>query len=254
MTENRTINNQLNHRTIRAFKPVNLSKEQLKALYSVASHTPTSMFMQQMSIMHITDPDKRAAIREVSKQSYVGENGDLLIFLVDLYRNQQIRRQKGKDDGRLHTADIFFQGVDDAIMAAQNVIVAAESMNLGVVPLGSIKNDPQKMIDILELPQMTFPVLGLQVGVPDQQPQLKPRLPLQFTTFDNSYPRDINIDELKDYDQTVTTYYDLRDANRCIDSFTDQIAGQKLDRHRTKRDEIMKVLHQQGLCTDEGID
>ena len=96
MTENRTINNQLNHRTIRAFKPVNLSKEQLKTLYSVASHTPTSMFMQQMSIMHITDPDKRAAIREVSKQSYVGENGDLLIFLVDLYRNQQIRRQNGR--------------------------------------------------------------------------------------------------------------------------------------------------------------
>ena len=147
---NETIKHQLNHRTIRAFKPTTLSTEQLNTLYSVASHTPTSMFMQQMSIMHITDPDKRAAIREISKQPYVGANGDLFILLVDLYRNQQIRQQKGKDDGRLHTADIFFQGLDDAIMDAQNIIVAAESMGLGVVPLGSIKNDPQKIIEVLK--------------------------------------------------------------------------------------------------------
>lgn len=45
---NETIKHQLNHRTIRAFKPTTLSTEQLNTLYSVASHTPTSMFMQQM--------------------------------------------------------------------------------------------------------------------------------------------------------------------------------------------------------------
>ena len=66
---NETIKHQLNHRTIRAFKPTNLSAEQLNTLYSVASHTPTSMFMQQMSIMHITDPDKRAAIRKCLKMN-----------------------------------------------------------------------------------------------------------------------------------------------------------------------------------------
>ncbi len=33
-----------------------------------------------------------------------------------------------------------------------------------------------------------------------------------------------------------------------------RLRGAKLDRHYTKRDEIMKVLHRQGLCTDEGID
>ena len=46
-------------------------------------------------------------------------------------------------------------------MAAQNMITAAESMGLGVVPLGSIKNEPQKIIEVLNLPKMTFPVLGL---------------------------------------------------------------------------------------------
>lgn len=251
MNNNDTINHQLHHRTIRAFKPQKLSAEQLHTLYAVASLTPTSMFMQQVSILHITDPDKQAAIREICNQPYVGANGDLLIFLVDLYRNQQIRQQKGKDDGRLHTTDIFLQGVEDAMMAVQNVIVAAESMGLGTVPLGSINNDPQKLIDVLDLPKMTFPVLGLQIGIPDQEPQLKPRLPLNLIAFEDTYPRDLQLTALKDYDQVVTTYYDLRDANQRIDSFTDQIAGPKLDIHSTKRDQIIHVLHNQGFCTDD---
>lgn len=250
MIKNTTINQQLNHRSVRAFKQITLTKEQLTTLYQVASQTATSMFMQQMSIIHLTDPQKRVAVRKISKQPYVGQNGDLFIFLADLYRNQQIRQLKGKDDGRLHTIDIFFQAVDDALMAVQNVINAAESMGLGVVPLGSINNDPFKLIKSLELPKMVFPVLGLQVGVPDQQPQLKPRIPLSTISFENNYPRELNLSKLKDYDQTVTTYYDLRDANRRIDSFTAQITGDKLNKHSSKRDEIVATLHQQGLCID----
>lgn len=91
MIHNQTIDNQLNHRTIRAFKDQPLTADQLQTLYAAASHTSTSMFMQQFSILHLTDPQLRQAVREISGQPYVGANGDLLIFVVDLYRNQQIR-------------------------------------------------------------------------------------------------------------------------------------------------------------------
>lgn len=87
MIHNPTVNTQLNHRSIRAFKSQSLTPTQLTTLYEAARHTSTSMFMQQFSILHITDQKKRAAIRQLAKQSYVGANGDLLIFLVDLYRN-----------------------------------------------------------------------------------------------------------------------------------------------------------------------
>ena len=59
MIENETIKHQLNHRAIRAFKDQTLSEEQLTTLYEVARHTATSMFMQQFSILHITDEEKR---------------------------------------------------------------------------------------------------------------------------------------------------------------------------------------------------
>ena len=250
MIHNATIDQQVNHRSIRKFKDQQLTEEQLTTLYTVFQHTATSLFMQNATLLHITDETKRAKIRELCGQKYVGAQGDLFIFVVDLYRNQQIRQQLGKDDGRLHTTDIFFQGLDDTLLAWQNVANAVESMGLGYVPLGTINDHPLAMLDILDLPKLTFPALGMQVGVPDQEPQLKPRLPLEFTTFKNEYPRDFAVDSLKDYDQVVTTYYDLRDTNKRIDSFTKQITGEKLNTKAIDRDELPELLHKQELCLD----
>ncbi|KRM20064.1 hypothetical protein FC40_GL000941 [Ligilactobacillus hayakitensis DSM 18933 = JCM 14209] len=66
MIENETIKHQLNHKTIRKFKDQTLSKEQLTTLYEVARQTSTSMFTQQFSILHITDDQKKKALREIS--------------------------------------------------------------------------------------------------------------------------------------------------------------------------------------------
>lgn len=250
MIHNYTVDKQINHRSIRKFKDHILLPEQLKTLYTVFAHTATSMFMQNASLLHITDPAKKEKIRKLCNQKYVGAEGDLFIFVVDLYRNQQIRKQLGKDDGRVHTTDIFFQAMEDTILAFQNVANAVESMDLGYVPLGTINDHPNKMLETLALPKLTFPVLGMQVGVPDQQPQLKPRLPLEFTCFEENYQQDFDVKDLADYDQVVTTYYDLRDANRRIDSFTKQITGAKLNNHVTDRDELPELLHKQELCLD----
>ena len=80
---NQTIEHQLNHRSIRKFKAENLSDEQIKTLLEVARQTSTSNFFQQFSVLHITDETKREQIRHISKQPYVGLNGELFIFIAD---------------------------------------------------------------------------------------------------------------------------------------------------------------------------
>ena len=57
---------------------------------------------------------------------------------------------------------------------AQNLVTAAESVVLGTVYLGSILNDSEKICELLKLPELTFPVIGLGIGYPNQNPQLKP--------------------------------------------------------------------------------
>lgn len=249
---NETLDHIFNHKTIRKFKPTAVTPDQLTALYHAAQQTPTSMFLQQFSIVRVTDETKRAQIREICGQDYVGAEGELLIFVVDLHRNAAIREQLGNDIGRLDKTDLFLQGVEDTTLAVQNTVTAAESMGLGTVILGSIQNDLAQMVKILALPSLTLPLLGLQVGVPDQKPQLKPRLPQQFVVFENTYPKAPTISELAPYDQVVTTYYDLRDSNRRIDSFTHQINGAKLARDKSPklRHEIAQVIKQQGFAQD----
>src|SRR5699024_6814579 len=110
-----------------------------------ARQTATSSFLQQSSVIHVTDFDKRKTIRDICQQDYVGANGDLFIFIVDLYRNQQIRQQSGNDDGRVHNTDVFFQAYDDTILAIQNVANMAESLGLGTVFVGNIVNDSAKL-------------------------------------------------------------------------------------------------------------
>lgn len=136
---NETIASQLAHRTIRAYKDQPLTDAEVETLMDVARHTATSSFLQSCTVLHITDPTVREAIGAASGQPYVGgTKGDLFIFVADLYRNSRIRAEQGVSSEALGSINLFLTALEDALLAAQNVVVAAESMGLGTVYLGSI--------------------------------------------------------------------------------------------------------------------
>lgn len=228
---NETIALQLAHRTIRAYRDQPLTEAEITTLMDVARHTATSSYLQACTVLHITDPTIRETIGAVSGQPYVGgTKGDLFIFLVDL-----------------SSMNLFLTGAEDALLAAQNVVVAAESMGLGTVYLGSILADPRSVVQALKLPELTFPIVGLLVGHPDQEPGQKPRLPLSVMTATNTYPRVESYTEaLADYDREVSEYYDLRSGSR-LESFT-HLVGTSIGVGGAHVSPIAQVLHEQGLC------
>ncbi len=245
---NETIASQLAHRTIRAYKERPLTEAEIETLMEVARHTATASYLQGYTVLHITDPQVREKIYAASGQPYVGgTKGDMFIFVVDLYRNSRIRAEQGVSSEALSSMNLFLTGAEDALLAAQNVVVAAESMGLGTVYLGSILADPRLVVDALELPELTFPILGLLVGHSDQEPGQKPRLPLSILTAENTYPRVESYTEaLADYDREVTEYYDLRSGSR-LESFTHLVAN-GIGVGGAHVSPIMQVLNEQGLC------
>ncbi|MDO5301117.1 MAG: NADPH-dependent oxidoreductase [Tissierellia bacterium] len=239
---------QLNHRTIREFKDEPVDPQLVEALLEVANHSATATGIQSFSIIRVTDPEKKRAIAQVGGQEYIARAPELWIFVADCFRNQQIAHEQLKEatPGE-NDADRLLQAMTDAIIAAQNVNSALESVGLGAVYLGSILNDEAKLVEILNLPKLTFAVLGLGFGVPNQQPQLKPRMPLSLKVFENGYQVEENyLKAIEDYDEEMTTYYDLRDANRRSDSFSRQIVT-RLTQVNPKRQEIFKVIRDQGF-------
>ncbi len=120
-------------------------------------------------------------------------------------------------------------------------------MELGAVFLGSILNDAEKIIEILNLPELTLPVVGLGLGYPNQDPQLKPRMEMKLRVFGNNYEKfDNYLEEIKEYDNEMQTYYDLRDANKRVDCFSDQVVS-KLKNLIPKRSEMLKIMRKQGF-------
>jgi nitroreductase len=244
---NETIRTQLAHRTIREFKDRDIPREVFELLMEAARRTATSTGMQACSIIRVTDPDLRKKIAGICKQEYVVRAPELLIFIVDLYRNNQIAEEKGCFTENARDMDRFFASFTDACIMAQNVVTAAESMGLGTVYFGSILNDSEKICRLLELPELTFPVVGLGLGYPNQDPQLKPRMEMRLRVFENTYKSfESYLDEIREYDKEIRTYYDLRDPGKPVDSFSDQVVA-RLTQHNPKRREILNIVRKQGF-------
>lgn len=234
----------LDHRTIRKFSRQQVDPQCLNRLITVAQHTATSHFLQSFSIIHITDSALRSQIAAISHQTYVDGNGELLIFVADQYRADLC----ADHPNQLSSTDKFIQAASDTLLAAENLVDAAENQGLGTVILGSILNDPKQLISLLHLPNLTFPICGVIVGYPDQKPNFKPRMPQSLMSFDNTYhlPDDWKT-QLTDYDHVIQHYYATRDTNQREETFSHLLANGAAHTPK-KRSELLDALHQQGFC------
>lgn len=240
----------LNHRSIREFKSQPVPPAQLSVLIDVAKRTASSTGMQTFSIIRIVDPALKQQIAQVCGQPYVARVPELFIFVVDAYRNARIARAQGVELASEGDADRFFQGWTDASLAAQNMVAAAELGGFGTVYFGSILNDALKIVELLHLPKLTFPVVGLGLGVSDQEPQLKPRMPRMANVFDDQYQVfDDYMELLADYDAEMSEYYDLRDTNNRVDCFTLQVV-KRLQGAMPNRQKLIKQAQAQGFNFD----
>jgi nitroreductase len=244
---NETIKKQLSHRSIRAFSEKAVSEDVVNTLLAVANRTATSSGLQLSSIIRVTDAAVRRRISAICGQEYVNQAPGFFVFVADCYRNACIAREQGFDNDSIRGMDGFFQAFTDACLSAQNVTTAIESLGMGAVFFGSILNDPQELIDILGLPELTFPVLGIGFGYPAQEPQLKPRMDVSLKVFENQYTVfDDYVERLADYDKEMQTYYDLRDKGRNSDSFSKQVV-KKFETVREKRSLLLNIVRKQGF-------
>lgn len=239
-----------NHRSVRQFTDQPLTKLEVAQLISAAQHASTSTFSQQYSIISVTDPKQKAILGEISGHHWLEKSGHFLLMVVDQYRNLQIAKNEGIPADVLGTTDKFLAGVMDAAIATENIMVAAESLGLGGTIMGSILNDSKRVIDTFNLPELTFPLLGIALGHPAVTPGLKPRMPEAMMHFEGGYklPADFST-QLNGYDAALNAYYQSRNSNARPESFTHHIV-QGLSRDPKLRSELKGVIAGQGFLAD----
>ena len=188
---------------------------------TVAQHAPSSQFLNDWSAIRVTDPDIKNQLAHIGGQPYIAQAPLLYVFVLDEHRNAAIARSKGVETGddafTLTSSYRYTQAQNDAVLALHAMETAAYSLGLGCVVLGSILNDAAALVDLLGLPEYTYPVLGLAIGKPGQEPALKPRMPRSMQFFENEYPSSDErlLSGLDAFDDEVHQYYDLRRAAAC---------------------------------------
>lgn len=231
------------HRSIRAFTGDPLDDALVGELVSAGLCAATSSNVQATTVIRVRNVDTLEQIARIAGgQHHIVTAGAFLVYCADLRRPGRAAAAYGAEVIAGMTEQFVIATVDVAL-AAQNTVVAAESLGLGICYIGAVRNDPQAVTDLLELPQQVYPVFGLCIGHPAQDPEVKPRLPLAAVLHEERY-EDISDEMVAAYDETMRTYYRTRSGGNKESTWSEEMAGLVGSERRP---------HLRGFLADQGF-
>ncbi|MCG8565025.1 MAG: nitroreductase family protein, partial [Desulfobacterales bacterium] len=149
------------HRSIRKFTSTPVDDAVVEELLSVAQYASTSSHIQAYSVIWVKNTDTRREIAELAgPQKWVETAPVFLVFCADLLRLESAC-EKHNLNAEMGWAEQGLIATTDVAMLGQNMMIAAESIGLGGVFIGGIRNDPSKVSTLLDLPDQVYPAFGL---------------------------------------------------------------------------------------------
>ena len=177
---NATIAGLMEHRSVRSYKPDPVPDGTVETLVAAAQSAATSSNMQWCSAIAVTDPARKKVLAEIAGgQKHIEQCPLFIAWVADMARNQRIADAQKTGFECMPWLETVMVACIDVALAAQNAVVAAESLGLGTVYIGAMRNDPVRVAELLRLPRQAFVVFGLCVGYATETGagEVKPRLP-----------------------------------------------------------------------------
>jgi FMN reductase (NADPH) len=234
------------HVSVRNFKHQKISKKEVETLVEAAQSASTASFLQAYSIISIDDEDLLEKIVEKGKlQSFILEAGHFFIFCGDFRRHADLAaHQKIDISGTLEGIDALMVGAIDASLAAQNLVIAAESLGMGVCYIGGVRDGIEAISEVLDLPEYVFPIYGLVLGYPAKINDRKPRFPRTSIHHYNGYSKE-TLEKTKEYEEMTADYYFKRDSSKGPLTWSSTAFKSLLSRPRKH---MKAFLNKQGLA------
>jgi FMN reductase (NADPH) len=242
------------HRSIRKYKSRDIDNNTLNTVLSAGTRASTTGNMQVYSMVVTRDEAIRKQLWECHfKQDMVLQAPVHITFCADFNRFNKWCEQREAVPGYDNYLS-FFTAAIDALLASQNVCLAAEDMGLGICYLGTVTYNSRRIIDILQLPRGVVPVAAIVVGYPDEDPVLADRLPLEGVVHLEKYsdytPEDI--DRIYEDREALGQTRELLEINRkktLAQVFTDNRYKREDNVHFSR--EFLDVIRQQGFMNND---
>lgn len=211
IVENDVVRHILRHRSVRAFAPQPLPQGTLETLVAAAQSGSSSSNLQVWSVVAVQDGEHRSALAGwANQQDFIRQAPLFLVWLADLSRVRQVADAPAgvEIDGTDYLESLILASVDTAI-AAQNAVLAAESLGLGAVYVGAIRSHVRAIAHDLQLPPYVYPVFGTAIGYPseDSPTHIRPRLPQAAVLHRERYDASAQASAARTYDQALDAFW-----------------------------------------------
>ncbi|MBQ1977410.1 MAG: nitroreductase family protein [Ruminococcus sp.] len=179
-----------NRKSVRAFEEKEIAPKEKALILEAALQAPTAGNMTLYTILDITDRSLKETLAVTcDNQPFIAKAPLVLVFCADYNRWYQLFKRHC-DEVRLPDCGDFQLACADAIIAAQNCVVAAESLGIGSCYIGDITENFERHKELLGLPSHVCPVCMLVFGYPTKQQterQKPPRFKVEDIVFENTY-------------------------------------------------------------------
>ena len=190
--------------SVRKFGPNPVPDEILTTVLRAGCRAPTSSNIQAYSLIVIRDVEKRRELSVLAgNQTHVADTPVLLAVCADLSRARRACELHGRPFAG-ENMEIGLVATVDATLAGMSVMLAAESLGLGCVMIGGMRNKPVETARLLGLPAGAFVVFGMCLGWPVERPEMRPRVPDDGVIHLDRYDESRTDAILNAYDQMVT--------------------------------------------------
>lgn len=197
-----------NRKSIRVYEEREIPKEDINEILKATMRAPTAGNMMLYSVINVTD----ASIKEklsitCDNQDFIAKAPLVLLFIADyqrwydyfLYTNKDKLKSEEEDIRTPQEGDLMI-AISDALIGAQNSVIAAEILGIGSCYIGDIIENYEEHKIIFDLPQYTFPIAMVCFGYPTKQQEERPktdRFKKEYIVFENKYKR-LNEEEFVD--------------------------------------------------------
>ena len=191
----------LNRKSIRAYEDREIEPEVKAEILKATLRAPTAGNLMLYSILDVTDQSMKDKLAVTcDNQPFIARAPMVWIFLADYQRwfdyfqasgVEELCAQRELSMMKPEEGDLFL-ACSDALIAAQNAVIAAESFGIGSCYIGDITERYEIHKEMLDLPQYVFPICMLVFGYPTQQQKdrtFTPRFDEKFIVFENQYRR-----------------------------------------------------------------
>jgi nitroreductase len=237
----------LGHRSVRAYASTPLPPGTIEALVAAAQSAPTSSNMQAWSVVAVEEPERKARLSVLAaNQAFIRQAPLFLCWVADLSRLDRLGEAAGRKLEGLEYLEAYMVALVDAAIAAQNALVAAESLGLGTVYVGALRNRPDEVAAELGLPPNAFAAFGLAVGYPDPAvpTAVKPRLPQSLVLHRERYRAENEPEAIARYDQALADFSERNGMGRTTWSgrMMTRIAGAASLSGRDRMGAVLKAM------------